>query len=212
MRNLAWPRPIFAITAIACGLFLATACDDADKEAARAKTADTASPVIDAGVRPAAVTEAGAAPSASAMPERPVPKPQTMVLSSAPTETQLKAIGYMVAMRAPRPDDPSADDAYASDLVTKLKPILASLDKGADKAKWERIETVGKGRQIDLYMSSGCDPKLPVHAVTQGLGIPLTTLFNHGVLVIRCNDVKQQCLQSTRDPDDVLCTTAPRHK
>jgi len=35
---------------------------------------------------------------------------------------------------------------------------------------------------------------------------------SHGVLVIRCNDARVQCLQSTRDPEDVLCTTAPRHK
>ena len=40
----------------------------------------------------------------------------------------------------------------------------------------------------------------------------LATLAAHGVLVVRCNDARTQCLQSTRDPSDVLCTTAPRHK
>jgi hypothetical protein len=40
----------------------------------------------------------------------------------------------------------------------------------------------------------------------------LPTLLSHGVLVIRCNDAHVQCLESTRDPTDILCTTAPRHR
>jgi hypothetical protein len=97
-------------------------------------------------------------------------------------------------------------------VVTKLKPIVVGMDKGPDKAKWNRVEMLAKGRQIDMYMSEGCDPKTPYNAVAQRANVPLTTLLSHGILVLRCNDTKRQCLQSVRDQDDVLCTTAPRHK
>jgi hypothetical protein len=127
-------------------------------------------------------------------------------------EIQQKAISYMVAMRAPHPDDAAADAAYAGDLATKLKPIVLSMDSGADKARLDRVEVVAGGRQIDLLMAGGCDEKMPAHAVVSRAGMSLATLVQHGVLVLRCNDARIQCLQSTRDADDVLCTTAPRHK
>ena len=146
------------------------------------------------------------------MPERPIPKGQTMVNASAPIDVQQKAIAYMVAMRAPRVDDPSSDPAYANDLATKLRPILLSLDNGPEKARLNRVEVAANGRQIDLLMSGGCDEKAPLKAVVQRAGVPLATLVLHGVMVVRCNDARIQCLQSTRDADDVLCTTAPRHK
>ena len=146
------------------------------------------------------------------MPERPVPRPQTMVGSGMPIEVQQKAISYMVAMRAPHLDDAAADPSYAKDLSEKLKPIVLSMDSGGDKARMNHVDVVANGRQIDLLMAAGCDEKTPVRAVVSRAAIPLATLVSHGVLVIRCNDAKIQCLQSTRDPDDVLCTTAPRHK
>jgi hypothetical protein len=146
------------------------------------------------------------------MPERPIPRPQTMVGSGMSIEIQQKAISYMVAMRAPHPDDVAADPTYANDLVTKLKPIVLSMDNGADKARFNRVDVVANGRQIDLLMAGGCDEKTPQRAVTSRAGVSFPTLVAHGVLVIRCNDARVQCLQSTRDPDDVLCTTAPRHK
>ena len=115
-------------------------------------------------------------------------------------------------MRAPHPDDAPVDTAYATDLVNKLKPISLAMDSGPDKPHWNHTDIVANGRQIDMFMSLGCDPKTPFNAVVQRANVPLTTLLSHGVLVIRCNDTKKQCLQSTRDPDDVICTTAPRHK
>jgi intracellular sulfur oxidation DsrE/DsrF family protein len=145
------------------------------------------------------------------MPERPIPRPQTMVGSGMPVEVQMKAIAYMVAMRAPHPDDVGADPVYAADLVTKLKPIVLSMDSGADK-RLNRVEVVANGRQIDLLMAGGCDEKTPQRAVTSRAGVSFPMLVSHGVLVIRCNDSRVQCLQSTRDSEDVLCTTAPRHK
>ena len=53
---------------------------------------------------------------------------------------------------------------------------------------------------------------VPSRAIVTRAGLPLSTLYAHGVLVVRCNDAHVQCLQSTRDPTDVLCTTAPRHR
>jgi hypothetical protein len=203
MRTIAW--------AVGLSLLACAGCDKDEKSKAQLDSVvgDSAPPVVSA----APPREAGPAPTASvAMPERPIPKPQTMVGSGAPEETQMKAIGYMVAMRAPRPDDAPADEAYATDLVTKLKPVALAMDKGPDKAKWNRVEMQAKGRQIDILMSDGCDAKAPFNAVAQRLNIPLATLLSHGILVIRCNDTKHQCLQSVRDQDDVLCTTAPRHK
>ena len=75
-----------------------------------------------------------------------------------------------------------------------------------------RVEVVANGREIDLLMSQGCDEGTPKRAVVNGAGIQLSTLLQNGVLVVKCNDVKIQCLQSTRDADDVLCTTGIRHK
>jgi hypothetical protein len=193
-------------------LLALVACDKEDKKKALVDSVvgDAAVPVLSASPAP---REAGAAPAASVpMPERPIPKGQTMVGAGAPEETQIKAIAYMVAMKAPHPDDAAADEAYATDLVNKLKPVVLSMDKGPDKAKWNRVDMIAKGRQIDMLMSDGCDAKAPFNAVAQRLNIPLATLLSHGVLVLRCNDTKHQCLQSVRDPEDVLCTTAPRHK
>ncbi len=202
-------------------LLVSAACDN-KQDGAGPTAAPSASAAVTAGGSTGAgggATEAGAAmddagskPPVIAMPERPVPRPQTMVGSGMSIEIQQKAIAYMVAMRAPHLDDASADPTYAADLVTKLKPIVLSMDSGADKARMDRVEMVANGRQIDLLMAGGCDEKMPLRAVVSRAGVPFATLVAHGVLVLRCNDAKVQCLQSTRDPDDVLCTTAPRHK
>jgi hypothetical protein len=202
MRMFAWVFPI---------LLVSTACDKDEQKKALVDSVsgDAAKPMASA---PSA-GDAGAPPKKEvAMPDRPVPKPQTMVSSGMSEEVQMKAISYMVAMRAPHPDDAPADEAYATELAAKLRPILLAMDKGGDKAKWNRVDVIGGGRQIDLLMSDGCDAKAPFNAVTARANIPLSTLLSHGVLVVRCNDTKHQCLQSVRDPEDVLCTTAPRHK
>jgi hypothetical protein len=199
-------------------ILLASAACDNKQEGPGAGTAPsaTAPATPSAGAAASAPSsasdEAGAKPTAFPMPERPIPRPQTMVGSGMSIEIQQKAISYMVAMRAPHPDDVAADPTYANDLVTKLKPIVLSMDNGADKARFNRVDVVANGRQIDLLMAGGCDEKTPQRAVTSRAGVSFPTLVAHGVLVIRCNDARVQCLQSTRDPDDVLCTTAPRHK
>jgi hypothetical protein len=203
MRTIAWAAVI---------LLASAACDKEEQKKALVDSVvgDAANPVSSA--PPPREAGAAAPPASVPMPERPIPKGQTMVTQNAPEEVQMKAITYMASMKAPRPDDAPADEAFATDLVNKLKPVLLTMDKGADKARWNRVEMQAKGRQIDMMMSEGCDAKAPFNAVVQRLNVPLATLLSHGVLVLRCNDVKIQCLQSVRDPEDVLCTTAPRHK
>ena len=190
------------------------ACDKDDKaKELEQKVAGSATTAAATASAPAPAVDAAPAPPASvAMPERPIPKGQTMVGMGAPEEVQMKAITYMAAMRSPHPGDANADPTYAADLQTKLKPIILGLDKGPDKAKWNRVDVVANGREINLLMSQGCDPETPKRAVVNGAGIQLATLVQHGVLVIKCNDTKVQCLQSTRDAEDVLCTTGIRHK
>ena len=148
------------------------------------------------------------------MPPRPVPKTSPTVGSGMPAEVQMKAIAYMTAMGEPRFDDPNSDPTWATAFAEKLRPITRSLDKGPadDKEKLDRVDIVGGGRRIDLMMAGGCDAETPSRAVVTRGGQPLATLFSHGVLVVRCNDARVQCLQSTRDSTDVLCTTAPRHR
>jgi hypothetical protein len=196
-------------------LLSSLACDKDEKakQLAQQVSGDADTPGASSASAPrTALDAAAAAPASVAMPERPIPKGQTMVSMGAPEEVQMKAITYMAAMRSPHPGDANSDPAYAADLQNKLKPVLLGLDKGPDKPKWNRVEVSVNGREIDLLMSQGCDAETPKRAVVNGAGVPLTTLLSHGVLVVKCNDVKVQCLQSTRDPDDVLCTTGIRHK
>lgn len=210
------------ILAIALVMFHVMACDDKPDPGKTAPSASAAPSAAPTTVQSAATpAEAGAAaddggaeagPKPLTMPERPIPKGQTMVGAGMPIEVQQKAIAYMVAMRAPRVDDPAADPTFANDLATKLKPIAMGMDNGPNKGSMNRVEVVANGRQIDILMSGGCDDKTPMRAVVTRANTPLAVLASRGVMVVRCNDAKVQCLQSTRDPDDVLCTTAPRHK
>ncbi len=168
----------------------------------------------DAGKKEPTIRDAGVSSWDGSMPERPLPKGKTTVTASMPPEIQLRAIGYMNAMQQPRFDDAWIDDTYVAALVEKLKPINLSFDKGsaADKAKFNRIDVIGKGRKIDLLLASGCSEDMPKRAAVQRGGSSFDDLKSHGVLVVSCHDRDTQCLQSTRDPNDVLCTTAPRHK
>ena len=165
------------------------------------------------GDAPASSGPAGASTWDGSMPPRPIPRPALTVSSGMPAEAQMKAIAYMAAMGQPRFDDANADADYAASLAAQLKPILMSMDKGAaeEKLRLDRVEVVGSGRRIDLLMADGCDARTPQLVAVGRAGLSFITLLSHGVLVVRCNDAHVQCLQSTRDPSDVLCTTAPRH-
>ncbi|HTB74636.1 MAG TPA: hypothetical protein VK762_15410 [Polyangiaceae bacterium] len=136
---------------------------------------------------------ASAAPDAGRhMPPRPVPTSSPTVRITMPMDVQLQAIQYMAAMQAPQPDDAPADPAYAQTIASSLSAV-------------GKPDVVSSGRLIDVHLSKGCDATLPRESVARHTGASLTTLLAHGVLVIRCTDHELQCLQSTRDADDVIC-------
>lgn len=110
-----------------------------------------------------------------------------------PIDVQLQAIQYMQAMQAPQPNDAPADPAYGKQIADALRPV-------------GKTDVVSSGRRIDILLAKGCDATLPRESIARHTGASLTTLLSHGVLVVRCADHELQCLQSTRDADDVLCT------
>lgn len=185
-----------------------------------ARTEPSATPAPSSGPNAASATapvDAGAVASADAgsrsgLPPRPVPKEVAVVQMDMSDEIQMKASGYLSALRAPHADDPAADPTYAEDLRKKLDGFSKGLDRGADKASMNQSAVVYGGRQIDLLMSTGCQPDTPIKLLVQRAGIPMSTAYSHGVLAIRCNDKSLQCVQSTRDPEASLCTSAPRKK
>lgn len=207
-------RPVtFAvIVALAASSF---ACDDRERVEKLQKLGEPAplpSTTVASATSPRASADA-AAGAAADMPERPVPKTSPTVSSTMPAETQMKAIAYMAAMAAPRYDDPFVDAAFVKQLTDQLVPVVHALDTGSagEKARLDKVEVVGGGRRIDLEMAGGCDAQTPTKAVVGRANLTLDALRSHGVLVVACHDAHVQCLQSTRDATDVLCTTAPRH-
>jgi hypothetical protein len=221
MRTVLVGLGVAAITALASGCDKGPTKLDEMVEASTMTQAPPPNP--DASPAPAPSSAPGpsdASPSPSpastwdgSMPPRPIPKPSLTVGSGMPTEVQLKTIGYMNAMVQPRFDDAPADTEYASGLLAQLRPILTTFDKGPpdEKQRLDRVDSFASGRRIDLLMAEGCNAELP-RAAMQRIGVSFVTLLAHGVLVVRCNDARVQCLQSTRDPSDILCTTAPRHR
>ncbi len=131
-------------------------------------------------------------PTARPMPPRPVPTSSPTVRITMPMEVQLQAIQYMAAMQAPQPNDAPADPAYAKQIADSLAAV-------------GRPDVISSGRLIDVAMTKGCDATLPRQAIVRNTAASLTTLLAHGVLVVRCRDHELQCMQSTRDADDVLC-------
>ena len=219
MRSALVKDSIAAFFVLNLGAAALAGCDE--KEATKGNVAaDAGGPVIDASPAPSISADAkpsapsGNGPVDGGMPPRPVPKTSPTVGSGMPMETQMQAIAYMAAMGQPRFDDAQPDPTYAETLATQLRPIALSLDHGAadEKGKLNRVVVASGGRKIDILLANGCDAETPRRAVVTRANTPLSTLFGHGVLVVRCNDARVQCLQSTRDPTDVLCTTAPRHK
>jgi hypothetical protein len=153
--------------------------------------ANSAAPLASAAPASAPIVEAG--PPARVMPPRPVPTSSPTVRITMPLDVQLQAIQYMEAMQAPQPGDASADPTYARSIADSLKAL-------------GKTDVIASGRRIDVVMGKGCDATFPKGAIARQTGASLETLLAHGVLVIKCIDHEVQCLQSTRDADDVLCT------
>jgi hypothetical protein len=127
------------------------------------------------------------------MPPRPVPTSSPTVRITMPMDVQLQAIQYMAAMQAPQPNDAPADSKYATQIADGLKPL-------------GKPDVVSGGRLIHLTMPKGCGATVPRESIARYTSASLPVLLEHGVLVVRCSDREIQCLQSTRDADDVLCT------
>ena len=121
------------------------------------------------------------------------PTSSPTVLITMSEDVQLRAIQYMAAMQAPQPGDAPADPTYAKSIADQLHGV-------------GRPDVISSGRRIDIAMPKGCDATLPREAIAHHTSASLTTLLAHGVLVVRCADHELQCLQSTRDANDVLCT------
>lgn len=196
-------RELALLGVFAFGPFASIACDNPK-------------PIVpfDSGTATTATTTAArdAAAASYPMPDRPVPKESPTVGIYAPLEVQQKAISYMAAMAAPHPDDPYVDNDFVKSFSDRMKPIVTSMDRGSasEKAKEEKVDVIGGGRRIDLTFALGCEAETPAHAIG-GLGMTVTTLHDHGILVVACHDSRAQCLQSTRDSTDILCTQAPKH-
>src|ERR1700733_8224266 len=144
---------------------------------------------------PSAATAARASTPIDAgrqMPPRPVPTSSPTVRVTMPIDVQLQAIQYMAAMQAPQPDDAPADPAYGQSIARARSAV-------------GKTDVISSGRLIDVHVAKGCDATLPRESVARHTGASLTSLLAHGVLVLRCTDHELQCLQSTRDADDVLC-------
>lgn len=192
LDSLARARPAFhgLVFALVFARFV-SACDKseplADVNASPGATA-TSRPVE----APAPTVTAAPSP-ARVMPARPVPTTSPTVFVTMPEQVQLQAIQYMQAMQAPQPGDAPADPAYGAQIAAQLRAV-------------GRTDVISSGRRIDILMEKGCDATLPRESVARHTGASLTALLAHGVLVVRCADHNLQCLQSTRDSNDVLCT------
>jgi hypothetical protein len=174
----------------------ALACLACDKSGPLADLdAGPASPIAAAPAAAGEAQDSGASAAAPTrvMPPRPVPTSSPTVLVTMPQDVQLQAIQYMAAMQAPQPSDAPADPAYGKTIADALRPL-------------GKTDVVSSGRRIDVLVEKGCDANLPRQAIARYTAASLTTLLTRGVLVVRCADHHIQCLQSTRDADDVLCT------
>jgi hypothetical protein len=176
-------------TALAFGS-LAAGCDNSGPLAAL-DAGSTPLPVAPAAIDRGPQLEA-AAPPARVMPPRPVPTTSPTVKITMPIEVQLQAIQYMAAMQAPQPTDAPADLAYSKQIADSLVAV-------------GKPDVISSGRVIKVVMAKGCDATLPRESLARRTGASLTTLLAHGVLVVSCHDHEIECVQSTRDENDVLC-------
>ncbi len=181
-----------SLRSLGCVLAFLAACDKSGPLAdldtgspapAAASIASTTSP-------PSSQASAPARDAGRVMPPRPVPTSTPTVTIGMPEQVQLQAISYMQAMQARQPGDAPDDPAY-------------------DKQVGDSLRSLGKvdvtGRKIEIMLAKGCDASFPKSAAGRSSAGSLGVLLANGVLVIGCADRVVRCLQSTRDPDDVLC-------
>ncbi len=174
---------------VTAGVIALAACDKsgplADLNASPGSSVSAEAP-------PSPAPLASPAPPARVMPPRPEPTSSPTVRVTMPIETQLQAIQYMAAMQAPQPNDSPVDPEYAKGVAARLAAV-------------GQPDVISSGRLIDLAMAKGCEATVPRESLARHTGASLNSLLAHGVLVVRCRDHELECLQSTRDADDVLC-------
>ncbi len=198
---MSYQNPLMApqVPLLAASLFALLACDKigplADLDAAPAPASTTSITASAVGAPSAATAQAAQAAThdlGRAMPPLPVPTSSPTVTIGMPQEVQLQAISYMQAMQAPRPNDASADPAYAKQIADSLRSL-------------GKIDVLSSGRRLEVKLVRGCDATFPKSATGRSSAGSLSVLLANGVLVMGCVDRSVECWQSTRDQDDVLC-------
>jgi hypothetical protein len=153
---------------------------------------------------------ASATPSAPRQrPPRPLPPGKWgPVQPSDPLEVQQKTLAYTYAMATPDPGDGPVDKGFLEAFRAKLEQAVRVMDpSGGDRIS---VNAAQGDRRMEVEMSTGCNERTPFNLAVQRAGMPLTTLAQSGIFVVQCHDSKWKCVQSTREPDDVICVAAPR--
>jgi hypothetical protein len=142
-------------------------------------------------------------------PPRPLPAGKWgPVQVTDPIEVQQKTLAYTYAMATPDPGDLPVDKGVVEAYRAKLEQAVRAMDPGGGDRTGVNV-TQGD-RRLEAEMSTGCNERTPFNLAVQRAGLPLTTLAQAGIFVVQCHDAKFKCIQSTREPDDVICVAAPR--
>jgi hypothetical protein len=167
-------------------------------------------PAEEAGPRREPALAASAPPPAPRQrPPRPLaPGKWGPVQPTDPLEIQQKTLSYTYAMATPDPGDSPVDKGFLEAFRAKLEQAVRAMDPaGGDRIS---VNPAQGDRRMEVVMSSGCNERTPFNLAVQRAGTPLSTLAQSGIFVIQCHDSKWKCVQSTREPDDVICIVAPR--
>jgi hypothetical protein len=142
-------------------------------------------------------------------PPRPLPQGKWgPVQMTDPLETQQKTLAYTYAMATPDPGDPPANKAFIEAFKKKVEQAARAMDpEGGDRVS---VTSAQGDRRVEVELSSGCTERTPFNLAVQRASTPLGALAQAGVYVVQCHDAKWKCVQSTREPDDVICVVAPR--
>ncbi|HMI83598.1 MAG TPA: hypothetical protein VK550_05855 [Polyangiaceae bacterium] len=148
-------------------------------------------------------------PAPHQRPPRPLPPGKWgPVQPNDPLEMQQKTLAYTYAMATPDPGDGPVDKGFLEAFRSKLEQVVRAMDPaGGDRI---RVNAAQGDRRMEVEMNSGCNERTPFNLAVQRAGTPLMTLAQSGIFVVQCHDSKWKCVQSTREPDDVICVAAPR--
>ena len=125
-----------------------------------------------------------------------------------PIEVQQKTLAYTYAMATPDPGDLPVDKGVIEAYRVKLEQAVRAMDPSGGERTG--VNATQGDRRLEAEMSTGCNERTPFNLAVQRAGLPLTTLAQAGIFVVQCHDARFKCIQSTREPDDVICVAAPR--